>query len=75
MHEEDIMRVQTKFFKSLISKAVEKAVFNKLCCAADIHVNDLFLSHKDDLTTINLNVSLNVNDGELVELIEKLKLM
>lgn len=72
MHEEDVMRVQTKLFKSIISKAVEKTIVSKLGCATDIRVNDLFLSHKDNLTSINLNVSLNVNDNELSTLVEKL---
>jgi hypothetical protein len=70
--EEDVMRIQTKFFKSIISKAVEKAVLEKVGCATDIRVNDLFLSHKDDLTSLSLNVSLNLNDKELGELVGKL---
>jgi hypothetical protein len=70
--EEDIMRIQTKFFKSIISKAVEKAVLEKLECATDIRVDDLFLSHRDNLTSVNLSVRLNINDDELSELVGKL---
>lgn len=70
--EEDIMRIQTDFFKGIISKAVQKAVLNSLGCSADIIVHDMFLSHSDQLTTINLNVGLNINDMELGELVKKL---
>ncbi len=67
----DEMRIQSKFFKRIINKAIKKAVLNALGCDMNIQLNDLYVNHDNTMTTADLNIRVSLNDEQLTKLVGK----
>lgn len=67
----DEMRIQSKFFKRIINKAIKKAVLNALGCDMNVQLNDLYINHDNTMTTADLNIRVSLNDEQLAKLVEK----
>ena len=67
----DEMRIQSKFFKRIINKAIKKAVLNALGCDMNVQLNDLYVNHDNTMTTADLNIRVSLNDEQLTKLVGK----
>lgn len=64
----DEMRIQTNFMKSLIAKAIGKAIREKLGVNLNVTLNDIYVCNDDKGAHVTLNVKADMNHDDLAKI-------
>lgn len=65
----DIMNIKTKFAKGIANRIAKKTVKDKIGIDADFRFDTIDITHNEGRSTVNINLSIDLNDSEISKLL------
>ena len=68
------LKLSTRFMRKIVSKLISRSIRKKYGYNIDIHLEDLDIESFDCETTVRASVELKIDNGELIEILQKAEL-